>query len=163
VDCSADARSLADTALFRPPLGYPALSALAGEASRPALIQGARLPLLAGPSPPATGALAARAPDDVFKIIVAVIVGDFLIRLDIAHRADEHAAAIGERFGIRVAGMIGVTGQVAARCAIDGDARIDLVKIAIAAPLKPSGFRGADTRAFVFGDFFALFDGADRE
>ena len=59
--------------------------------------------------------------------------------------------------------MIGVSRDVAARRAINGHARIDLVEIPVAAVLAPRGFFRSDTRTFVFRDFFALLDAAGGE
>lgn len=102
--------------------------------------------------------MATRAANDVFEIVIAVVIGDFLVRLDISQRPDEHAAAIGVGLCVRIAGMIGVAGDIAARGAIDGDPRVDLVEVAVAAPFEPAGFLGTHARAFIFGDFFALLD-----
>lgn len=107
--------------------------------------------------------MAARTTDDELEIVGAVIVGDFLVRLDVAHRADKHAPAIGVSFRIRIAGMVGVARDIAARRTVNGDARIDFVKVAIAASLEPSGLLGADARPLVLGDSLALLDGPDGE
>src|SRR4029079_13898878 len=86
-------------------LPLPAALTFAG-GSRPARVTLARL---AGAAAAATAASAVRNADDVAQIIHAVVIGDFLARLDAPECADEHAAApaIGLRVG--VAGMVGVT------------------------------------------------------
>ena len=128
-----------------------------------ALFQCARFPLSSRPAPAATAALATRAANDEFEIVIAVVIGDFLARLDISQRPDEHAAAIGVGLCVRIAGMIGVAGDITARGAIDGDPRVDLVEVAVAAPLELAGFLGTHTRAFIFGDFFTLLDRPNGE
>src|SRR5690242_4248087 len=91
------------------PLAGPAAAhlacqfALACKSGCQALFAGAHFALLARPAAAAAPALAARSPDDVFQIVVAVIVGDLLMRLDPAQRTDEHAPAVSIGFRIRIA------------------------------------------------------------
>ena len=68
-----------------------------------AFLCGTRLSLLASAPPPAAFALAARTADHVLKIIVPVIVGDFLIGLYAAQCPNEDAAAIGVGLCIGIA------------------------------------------------------------
>ena len=57
--------------------------------------------------------------------------------------------------------MVGVARDIAARSAVNGHARIDFIKIAVAPPFEPEGFLGAYSRASIFGDFFTLLDRPD--
>ncbi len=127
------------------------------------LFQRAHFPLFSRPASAATAALTTRSADDVFEIVIAVVIGNFLVRLNISQRPDEHAAAIGVGLCIRIAGMIGVSGDIAARGAIDGDPRVDLVEVAVAAPFESAGFLGTHASAFIFDDFFALLDRPNGE
>src|SRR5690348_17259091 len=99
----------------------------------------------------------------MFEIVGAVVVGDFLVRLDVTKRPDEHATTISIAFRVRIAGMIGVAREIAARRAVDGDAGVYLVEVAIAAPFAAAGFLRTDTRTFVFDDLFPFLDPAGGE
>src|SRR5258707_15346325 len=92
-----------------------------------------------------------------------MVIGISSLRLDMAPRPNKRAPAIGVGLGVRIARMIGIACDIAARRAVDRDARVDLLQIAIAAPFEPAGFGGVDAGAFVFGDFFTLFDRPYRE
>src|SRR5580698_1969505 len=67
-----------------------------------------RSPLLAALGRPLAAAVIAAAAalrDEIFQILFAVVVGDFLARLDMAQRHDDDAAVAAHRFGVRLAGM----------------------------------------------------------
>ena len=91
---------------------------------------------LFAPPPAAAAAFAVRAADDVLQVVDAVVVDDFLARLDVAQRADEHAVPDVVSFGVRIAGMVEVARDVAARRAVDGPAAVELVEVAVAARLE---------------------------
>ncbi|MGA7345859.1 MAG: hypothetical protein WBY01_09895, partial [Pseudolabrys sp.] len=79
--------------------------ATVAHASKPrcmALLRSACFTLFARAPPAATAAFAARASDYMFQVIVSVVVGDFLIRLDLAYRADKHAPGIGISLGVGI-------------------------------------------------------------
>ena len=99
-----------------------------------------------------------RAADHVFQVIVAVVVGDFLVRFDFAHGPDEDLSSIGVCLGVRIAGVVGVARDIAPGGAVDRDPRIDFVEIAVAAPFKPACFLRRHAWTLIFGDFLTLFD-----
>jgi len=99
----------------------------------------------------------------MFQVIVAVVIGDFLVRFDFAHGPDEDLSTIGVCLGVRIAGVVGVARDIAPGGPVDRDPRIDFVEIAVAAPLAPKGLFRTDARPFVFGDSFARSDGPERE
>jgi hypothetical protein len=79
--------------------------ATVAHASKPrwvAHLRSACFTLFARAPPAATAAFAARASDYTFQVIVSVVVGDFLIRLDLAYRADKHASGIGISLGVGI-------------------------------------------------------------
>src|SRR6185312_11323943 len=132
---------------------------LAPESPRsPPLFERACFAHLLGAPPPAARAFAVRASDDVLEVIGAVIVNDFLTRLDVAQRLDEHPAAPDDRFGVGIAGMIEIARDVAVRGAVDGAVFADLVEVAVAAPFGPVGFLLREDRPLVFGDAEPLLD-----
>ena len=49
--------------------------------------------------------------------------------------------------------MVRIARNIAARGAVNGDTRIDFIKIPVAPVFKPECFLGRDPRSFVFGDF----------
>jgi hypothetical protein len=59
--------------------------------------------------------------------------------------------------------VVGVSRDIAPGGAVDRDPRIDFVEITVAAPLAPKSLLGTDAGPFVFGDFFALSEGPERE
>ena len=76
---------------------------VAGEAGGTPFLERAGLSLFTRPPPPAARALAVGSADDVLEIVVSVIVGDLLVRLDAAQSAYEDPPAIRVCFRIWVA------------------------------------------------------------
>src|SRR5689334_11246434 len=140
---------------------------LAMSAARPrerrsaAFLRGARLSLFAGAPPSAALAPAARAPDHVLQIVIAVVVGDFLGGLDPTQCTNEHPAAVGVAFRVGITRVVGVAGDIAALATVNGHAGIDLIKISVAPPFESERFLGADPRTFILGDFLTLLDWPD--
>src|SRR6185437_590709 len=134
-----------------------------GQPRRPAFERGAAFARLAGAPPAAAAAFAVRSSDDVLEIVDAVIVGDFLARLDVAQRADEHPVLDVVYFRIGIAGMVEIARYIAARRAVDGPAAVDFVKVKVAARLDLVGFLGGELAAFVFGDPEILADRSGGE
>src|SRR6185437_5194258 len=129
-----------------------------GRSLAPPLQRRAPFARLAGAPPTAAAAFAVRESDHVPKVIDAVIIGDFLARLDNAQRADEHPVPDVVDFGVRITGMVEVARDVAARGAVDGPAAVDLVEVKIAARLDFVGFLGGELGPHVFGDPEAFAD-----
>src|SRR6185312_2922957 len=149
------------------PLSLGALARLgrsfAGGAGLTALACLAQLLRALGPALAAAGALAVRLADDVLEVIDAVIVGEFLARLDGARRVDEDALAADRGVGIRIAGVIEVARDVAAALAVDGPAAVDLEQIAVAARLGLFRRLHVEQRPLVLGDARPLLDRLCRE
>src|SRR6185437_11736382 len=126
--------------------------ACSGQPRRPAFEHRAPLARLAGAPPAAAAAFAVRAPDHVPEVIDAIVVGDFLARLDVAQRPDEHPVLDVVYFRVGIAGMIEVARDIAARRAVDGPAAVDFVEVQVAARLDLVGFLGGELAALVFGN-----------
>src|SRR3974390_800952 len=139
--------------------------ALHGAAFRPGavLLFRAQFARALSAPPPAARALAPRLADHVAQVIVAVVVGEFFTRLDRAEREDEHAAVADRRVGVRIAGVVEVTRDVAARLAVDGPPAVDLGQRGVAgrSPLPP--LFPAEPRTFVFGEPHAAPDWFGRK
>src|SRR5580698_8712847 len=121
------------------------------------------LPALGRPPAAAMIAAAAALRDEVFQILFAVVVGDFLARLDMAQRHDDDAAVAAHRFGVRLAGMIEVTRYVPSRRAVDGHAFVHLKHIARAARFEAVGFLRRHPPAATGRDIGPAFDRPGRE
>src|ERR1700760_2051573 len=67
------------------------------------------------------------------EIFLAVVDRDLLARLDALARPEDHAAAVQLGLGVRLAGMIDVTGKVAPGRSVDGPARIELEQVFVGA------------------------------
>jgi hypothetical protein len=116
---------------------------------------------LAGAPSAASRAAAAAALDEHLGVVLAVIDGDFLARLDSARGdiIDALARAPDHRFGIRPAGMIDVTADVPARDAVYAPLLIDLEQELVASvALKLVGGRGGDATAAILDNELAFFD-----
>src|SRR5580658_1580863 len=119
---------MGDTEL-QPDLAVDASQAItaAGPASHALVSLPRRSPLLAalgGPLAAAVIAAAAAFLQEIFQIFLAVVVGDFFVRLDPAQRHDDNAAVAADRLRVRLAGMIDVARHVPARRAVDGHALV---------------------------------------
>jgi hypothetical protein len=117
---------------------------------------------LAGAASAAGRAAAAAALDEHLGVILAVIDGDFLARLDLA-RGDiidaPDAATPNHRLGIRPAGMVDVTADVPARDAVDAPLLVKLEQEFVApVALELVGGRGGDDAAAILDDELALPD-----
>jgi hypothetical protein len=111
----------------------------------------------------ACGATAAAILQKVLQVVPAIVVGDFLPRLDSAQSHDHDPAPASDWFCIRPTGMIDVTGQVPARRAIDGPSLVDLELIFGAACLTPVGFLGGNAPAAIGRDVDPALDWLCRE
>ena len=88
---------------------------------------------------PRSGRLASRSPallaltsywlDHTLEILGAVIVGDLFACLNLFPRPDPDAATTNDSFRIRLTRVIDITGDVAARAAVDRPPRIDAKEI----------------------------------
>src|SRR6185437_5095103 len=107
---------------------------------------------------PTVGAPAA-ALEVQFDVFLAVVDGDLGAGRDALERAVDHAVALEHGFGIRVAGVVDVAGEVAPRGAVDGPTGVDLEQVLVAAAAvdllrQP----GRDAAAQVFDDLRLLLD-----
>src|SRR5262245_40615132 len=115
----------------------------------------------AAPLAPLRSAFRALASDRLEKeleILLPVVVGDLVARLDRLDRAQDDLAANDVGFGVGTAGMIGVAGDVAAARTVHGPAAVDLVEVARPARLEPRRLRRADAAPRVFDDEGAFRD-----
>src|SRR5262245_6252552 len=115
----------------------------------------------AAPLAPLRSAFRALASDRLekeLKILLPVVVGDLVARLDRLDRAQDDLAANDVGFGVGTAGMIGVAGDVAAARTVHGPAAVDLVEVARPARLEPRRLRRADAPPRIFDDEGALRD-----
>src|SRR4051794_34075836 len=80
----------------------------------------------------ARGAFASERPDEQLEVFLAIVVGNLVARRDGPDRAQEHLAFEECAFGVRPAGMIGVTAYIAPRGAVDAPAAVDLEHVAAA-------------------------------
>src|SRR5205807_9692686 len=96
------------------------------------LLRRAQFPRALGAPPAAAAALAARLADDVVQVILAVIIGDLFARLDRPERVHKHAALTDGHVRIRIAGMVEVARDIAARRAVDGRAAVHLEQVTVA-------------------------------
>src|SRR5262245_43739444 len=115
----------------------------------------------AAPLAPLRSAFRALASDRLEKeleILLPIVVGDLVARLDRLDRAQDDLAAHDVGFGVGTAGVIGVTRDVAAGRAVHGPAAVDLVEVARPARLEPRRLRGADAAPLVLDDEGALRD-----
>jgi hypothetical protein len=78
-------------------------------------------------------ALAADRLEEDFEIVGAVVVVDFLARLDGLDGADDHLALarIDVRLGVRAASVVDIAGDILARGAVDGPAIVDFKQILV--------------------------------
>src|SRR5262249_56217829 len=77
----------------------------------------------------ALGAFASVRLEKDVEIFSPVVVGDFLTRLDLLPRAQDHLALDHVGFGVRTARVIGVAAHVAAAPAVDREAAVGLVPV----------------------------------
>src|SRR5262249_13552686 len=101
-------------------------------------------------------AQAASRPDVGVPVILAVVVGDLVTRLDVLDRLDPDAPVADHRIRVRPAGMIDVARDVRARRAVYGPARVDLEPVAIVG--LRIALRIVEQRAGVFDDVGVLPD-----
>src|SRR6185295_19788786 len=127
----------------------------------PARIGGADFGALLAPLLAAFVAPAALRLDVGVEVILAVVVGDLVARLDVPDRLDPDAAVADHRVGVRPAGMIDVARGVGTRRAVDGPARIHLEPVAIVAPLI--ALLVGQQRTCVFDDVLVLPDRFGRK
>src|SRR4029077_20931074 len=127
----------------------------------PAGIGGVDFGTLLAPLVAAFVAPAALRLDVGVEVVLAVVVGDLVARLDVPDRLDPDAARAGHRIGVRPAGMVDVARQVRARRAVDGPARIHLEPVAIVGALV--ALLVGQQRAGVLDDVFVLADRLGRE
>ncbi|MDX6382481.1 MAG: hypothetical protein QOK48_54 [Blastocatellia bacterium] len=74
--------------------------------------------------------------DDVFEVFLAVIVGNLFSGFNIPARPNPYALTRGDCFGIGPARVIDVSGQVAARTAVDGPFGVDAKEVFTVSALK---------------------------
>src|ERR1700734_3008530 len=125
-----------------------------------------RSPPPAAPGRPLAAAVVAAAAaflQKKFQIFLAIVVGDFLARLDIAQRYDDDAAIASHRFGVRPAGVIEVARHVRSRRTVDGHALVDLEHVARAARFEAVGFLGVHAPAAIGRDSGPALDRLGRE
>src|SRR5580704_688126 len=136
----------------------PAPNALVSLPRRSAL-----LAALGRPLAPAVVAAAAADLQKIFQIFLAVVVGDFFARLDMAQRHNDDAAVAAHRFGVRPAGVIEVARHVRSRRAVDGHLFVHLEHVARAARFEAVGFLGRHPPAAIGRDIVSAFDRLGRE
>jgi len=74
-------------------------------------------------------ALAAVLLDEGVEIVAAVVVGDLVARVDGPDRADQNLVLLDIGFGVRLAGMVDVAGDVPAARAVGGSTVVDLGQV----------------------------------
>src|SRR5215831_18534125 len=67
--------------------------------------------------------------DEGIEVVAAVVVGDLVARVDGPDRADQNLVLLDIGFGVRLAGMVDVAGDVPAARAVDGPTVVDLEQI----------------------------------
>ncbi len=71
--------------------------------------------------------------DEAFKVVLAVVVGDFFPFLDVTLGDDKDATPTIEGLAVRPAGVVGVARSVVARTAIDVPTSVHIKHIAVVA------------------------------
>src|SRR5215472_17184368 len=92
------------------------------------------------------------------QIIAAVVIGNFIIRLDLPQRHDHNPAFATDRLGIGSAGVVDVTGHIPARRSVDHPSLVEGEHISGTARFAPVGFLGANAAATIGGDVGAALD-----
>src|SRR5713101_5581649 len=116
------------------------------------------------PTPlPALDAFASGGLEKNVEIFPPIVVGDFLARLYLLDRAQDHLALDHVGFGVWPARMVGVTRDVAAARSVHGRALVDLEHVAAAARLQQLRLRRGDAATLVLDDECALLDQCGRE
>src|SRR6185503_15519257 len=118
--------------------------------------------------PAASARSAARAAAAVLEIerhvLFAVIDGDLCAGGDVFHGAKHHAAAGEHGFGVRVAGVIDVASDIAARGTVDGPAAVDLEQVLVgAATVERLRFLRVDAGSEILDDVGIPHDGRGGE